>query len=354
MIKKGYSNSWRTLLVGIFTTIILVAPVRLNTIFAESSERSPSVTYNRLRATNITLIWTKGVTPLAPEQFIYTKDGLHAPYHPNQGWYDISKTTNRGGATLLCGAATAGNMLHWWFDQNKTEINSYLNKYPEKRKLFFHGKEMLDLNKVITTKNDHINSELFTYFKKKAFHNFSTQKLGVMPTQVLDMFINGYRMKLGDTKATDVSKGSTNPDTRDPRGGFFEHVFNRGNQAHLLTASHELKDQTLAQISDLIKNELESGKALALSHASFGENPNHVINIWGAAFDACGELEALYVTDSDTDGVVGMKKYIVTVNAAGKAILVPKPNEDHQEGYQLLGLYTLSTGQNIWQQSKSK
>lgn len=52
-----------------------------------------------------------------------------APYKSGNGWYDVNKTFNQD--TFLCFSATASNMLHWWMDQNRAYINSYLKNNPD-------------------------------------------------------------------------------------------------------------------------------------------------------------------------------------------------------------------------------
>lgn len=95
-----------------------------------------------------TLIWTKGMNPPAmpslnienkaeetyfvPEE---TKDakngdrkGYVSPYIPNRGWYDVKKS---GDADIsMCFSVTATNMMHWWIEQNQSNIDKYLEGNP--------------------------------------------------------------------------------------------------------------------------------------------------------------------------------------------------------------------------------
>lgn len=74
-----------------------------------------------------------------------------------------------------------------------------------------------------------------------------------------------------------------------------------------------------------------------------------MINLWGADFNAEGNLEAIYVTDSDANASIGMKKYFVGINAHGHVAISAKKIEGENIGAQVLGLFTLSSGKDIWQ-----
>ncbi len=342
----AYPNKPHSLSAGLLTAIAIFSLASSNITYADDYQRNATEAYAKEVPHQITSVWTKGVTPLTPEQFRYNnEDVIHAPYLAHQGWYDITKAFD-GKDNLLCGAATAGNMLHWWFDQNKTEIEAYLSKHPEKQKIIFNNQELFDLKAAIDTKDSQTNSQLFNYFRDKAFPNLSARQLGVMPDLVLDMFINGYYLNVFKTQSTDVNRPYQD---KDKRGGIFDAVFTRGDQTTLLTARHDLKNKGLNDISTIIKQELTEGRALALSHTYANVSISHVINLWGADFNAEGNLEAIYVTDSDANASIGMKKYFVGINAHRHVAISAKKIEGENIGAQVLGLFTLSSGKDIWQ-----
>lgn len=195
----AYPNKPHSLSAGLLTAIAIFSLASSNITYADDYQRNATEAYAKEVPHQITSVWSKGVTPLTPEQFRYNnEDVIHAPYLAHQGWYDITKAFD-GKDNLLCGAATAGNMLHWWFDQNKTEIEAYLSKHPEKQKIIFNNQELFDLKAAIDTKDSQTNSQLFNYFRDKAFPNLSARQLGVMPDLVLDMFINGYYLNVFKT-----------------------------------------------------------------------------------------------------------------------------------------------------------
>lgn len=338
-MKKYYSFS-----VAILTAATIFSLMGGNNVLADNYSNNYVTTNSDATPANITSVWTKGVTP--PTNFVEDKDGLHASYVANQGWYDITKTFN-GKDDLLCGGATAGNMLYWWLDQNKQEIETYLQKYPNKNGLIINGQELINLKDIINTKSDQKNSKLFNFFKEAAFSGYSRQRKGVMPDLVINMFINGYRLKLSDNKPTIAIN-----ELKDSRGGFFDEVFKRGEDSAILTERHNLVDNSLESISKLIRKSLDDGKALGLSHTYNSRYMGHVINLWGADFNPEGNLEAIYVTDSDSDASVGMKKYFVGVNSQGNVTISAKKIEGNNLGAQILGLFTLSTGQDIWNQNR--
>lgn len=91
-----------------------------------------------------TILWADNITPpvmngsddeKADFKRIETNQGGRkyieyvAPYKSGNGWYDVNKTFNQD--TFLCFSATASNMLHWWMDQNRAYINSYLKNNPD-------------------------------------------------------------------------------------------------------------------------------------------------------------------------------------------------------------------------------
>ncbi|HER9585336.1 TPA: IdeS/Mac family cysteine endopeptidase [Streptococcus pyogenes] len=340
MRKRCYST-----LAVVLAAVTLFALSVDRGVIADSFSANQEIRYSEVTPYHVTSVWTKGVTP--PAKFTQGEDVFHAPYVAKQGWYDITKTFN-GKDDLLCGAATAGNMLHWWFDQNNEKIEAYLKKHPDKQKIMFGDQELLDVRKVINTKGDQTNSELFNYFRDKAFPGLSARRIGVMPDLVLDMFINGYYLNVYKTQTTDVNRTYQE---KDRRGGIFDAVFTRGDQSKLLTSRHDFKEKNLKEISDLIKKELTEGKALGLSHTYANVRINHVINLWGADFDSNGNLKAIYVTDSDSNASIGMKKYFVGVNSAGKVAISAKEIKEDNIGAQVLGLFTLSTGQDSWNQT---
>ncbi|HEP1478189.1 IdeS/Mac family cysteine endopeptidase [Streptococcus pyogenes] len=333
---------------AILSVAAIFSLMGIGSVFADNTKNDQTASYTATSPSTIVSVWTKGVIPPHMNDFIQNEDVLHAPYIPHKGWYDITKTFN-GKDDLLCGAATAGNMIHWWIDQNKPQIENYLKKYPEKQQIMFKNEKMFDLREVINTKDSQTDNALFSYFKDKAFQNLSSRRLGVMPDHVIDMFINGYRIGIGNTSKTNIVKGTTDPDTRDLRGGLFDHVFHRGVQEELLTERHDLTNKTLSEISQLIKQELSEGKALAISHTYANVRINHVINLWGADINAEGNIEAIYVTDSDARSSIGMKKYAIGVNTSGKVAISAKKIEGDNVGARVLNLFTLSTGQKIWE-----
>ncbi|MGT2745088.1 IdeS/Mac family cysteine endopeptidase [Streptococcus phocae subsp. phocae] len=293
--------------------------------------------------TKVNTVWTVGMSELDTKQFKLHTDGfLHYPYQSNQGWYNITKSFN-GRDNLLCAAATAGNMLHWWFDQNEDQIKKYLDKYPEKANISFREEKFLSMEELIKTKDKQKDSALFTYFQEKAFPDISRRNTGLIVDRVLDMFINGYYLSINDLRET-----NTNNLRKDNRGGVFDHVFKRGDSRKKLTSRHDLDDKSIEEIGQLIRRELEAGKALAISYTYAGIGMAHVVNLWGADFDQDGKLVAIYVADSDNSTDVGMKKYYVGKNKEGHVAISAQKVEGDVLGSRLLRLGSLSSGKDMW------
>lgn len=83
-------------------------------------------------------VWFHGITPpdekewklLFPGVYSYAALGWKKEY----GWFDCNKlnpTADPEGVLdgMMCWAATAANLLHWWMAQNKHYIELYGNKY---------------------------------------------------------------------------------------------------------------------------------------------------------------------------------------------------------------------------------
>lgn len=91
------------------------------------------------------MIWAKGID--APRLGNVTKGGdfrrsqagqfvdYYTPFVPGKGWYDVDKRSGNDTDVNLCFAATAANMLHWWYDQNQQKIDHFLTKRDQNQPL---------------------------------------------------------------------------------------------------------------------------------------------------------------------------------------------------------------------------
>ena len=230
-------------------------------------------------------IWVNGLKNI-PSQTLwgiaYMEMGtLGLKYDPGYGWYDIKKkdaTAPTYGDHRLCWAATCSNMIHWWYDRNKENVECY-----------FNYKRATDPDYIFPSfsydKNTHKESGVFEFFKQTV-----TDKGGYVP-QGLKWFLRGEWIQPANNDSSGTEDNETSRKHRD-QGGFFGEVY---------------KDSAIEEIwqgwsgsyqaGDFIKNALNRGDVLGIDHQSM--NGNHAITLWGAAFDDQREVTTLYVCDNN-------------------------------------------------------
>lgn len=294
-----------------------------------------------------TILWADNITPpvmngsddeKADFKRIETNQGGRkyieyvAPYKSGNGWYDVNKTFNQD--TFLCFSATASNMLHWWMDQNRAYINSYLKNNPDLPK----AQEIKKLQQSPTGQH---GSNIYDKFVEQ----FADRREGYWPDILQDQFINGYRPK---------ENGGTNDpewDGKDliqngpvERGGFFYNVFG----PDILTERH-IYDYagSYSNVSKELQQFIHEGKLVSLTYDTIASA--HVVTLWGVELDPSGNVCAVYFSDSDDPDQVkeGMRRYRV-VNRNGDAF-VTTDVKDNGAGSKISCLTVLSTGKDTWE-----
>ena len=286
-----------------------------------------------------TVIWAKGINaPVMGAGGDFRKEvtqgGLdtyviyNAPFSSGNGWYDVNKTRSGGNIDIdknLCFAATASNMLHWWFDQNSENVDNYIEKNGD---IIRAGRRLSELKNSFESQED---SKIFELYKVLYGYN----ERGFYTDLLMDLFINGYRPKLSG--ATNIENDNLIPDNN---GGFFYDVFK----------GEKLTDRTYGgdyeYLSEKLKEVLGDGGLVGLSHKALSRN--HIVTLWGAEYDLNGNLKAVYVSDSDDqdESDVGMKRYEVR-NVGGKAKLSTNIS-DKSAGAAVGYLHILYLGSNRW------
>ncbi|MFQ9309111.1 MAG: IdeS/Mac family cysteine endopeptidase [Paraclostridium sordellii] len=285
-------------------------------------------------------VFSKGVNPPSDSDYTILKEYGYtipvAPYKPGMGWYDANKLFNGAGDDSLCSGATAANMLNWWMNQNADYINRYLD---------LHGENSTCINKDFgisqnaTISNFRMNpDDLFRYITK-CFGNQT--KKGIHPRSTLFWFLNGHDLnyRLPENKI-------------DPRGGFFQDVFNDFSITDQMGCSY-FTDLNYCLLDNLHKN-----KGIGISYNTpFGAS--HIVSLWGAKFDTNGNLLGVFITDSNDgktliDGKSGDTYGMVYMNVVkevnnGKARLTSKVTPSGNIGAPILDLYTIDTGKSIWE-----
>ena len=294
-----------------------------------------------------TILWADNITPpvmngsddeKADFKRIETNQGGRkyieyvAPYKSGNGWYDVNKTFNQD--TFLCFSATASNMLHWWMDQNRAYINSYLKNNPDLPK----AQEIKKLQQSPTGQH---GSNIYDKFVEQ----FANRREGYWPDILQDQFINGYKPK---------ENGGTNDpewDGKDliqngpvKRGGFFYNVFG----PDILTERHFYDYAgSYSNVSKELQQFIREGKIVSLTYDTIASA--HVVTLWGVELDPSGNVCAVYFSDSDDPDQVkeGMRRYRV-VNRNGDAFVTTDVKDDGA-GSKISCLTALSTGKDTWE-----
>ena len=286
-----------------------------------------------------TVIWAKGISaPVMGAGGDFRKEVTQggfdtyviykAPFSSGNGWYDVNKTRSGGNIDIdknLCFAATASNMLHWWFDQNSENVDNYIAKNGD---IIRAGRRLSELKNSFESQED---SKIFELYKVLYGYN----ERGFYTDLLMDLFINGYRPRLSG--ATNIENDNLIPDNN---GGFFYDVFK----------GEKLTDRTYGgdyeYLSEKLKEVLGDGGLVGLSHKALSRN--HIVTLWGAEYDLNGNLKAVYVSDSDDqdESDVGMKRYEVR-NVGGKAKLSTNIS-DKSAGAAVGYLHILYLGNNRW------
>lgn len=200
-------------------------------------------------------------------------------WKPEYGWYDVNKTSSvdsdynleKAKDDNLCWAATASNILHWWFRVNADYIRRYDELHPDKAKI----RPSSEYPKTGTQNmggSIYQESEIFQYF----INHFVDE--GGWGDDGFNWFVSG-------TVPTMPAM------TQDSGGGFFSDVFPKGK--HLATNKQGLsKDIFTETIIDVIENH----KALGLTSLS---GRTHLMSVWGAEFDDEGYVKAIYLADNN-------------------------------------------------------
>lgn len=286
-----------------------------------------------------TVIWAKGINaPVMGAGGDFRKEvtqgGLDtyviykAPFSSGDGWYDVNKTRSGGNIDIdknLCFAATASNMLHWWFDQNSENVDNYIAKNGD---IIRANRRLSELKNSFESQEE---SKIFELYKVLYGYN----ERGFYTDLLMDLFINGYRPRLSG--ATNIENDNLIPDNN---GGFFYDVFK----------GEKLTDRTdggdYEYLSEKLKEVLGDGGLVGLSHKALSRN--HIVTLWGAEYDLKGNLKAVYVSDSDDqdESDLGMKRYEVS-NVGGKAKLSTNIS-DKSAGAAVGYLHILYLGSNNW------
>lgn len=251
------------------------------------------------------------------------------------GWYDCNKTFEyKGGDGNMCWAATASNLLHWWLNHNSKYVQAYETAHP--------GNSCPKGYRQMT-EADQNHSDIFNFFKQ----NFPN--LGSWETGGVNWFINGDGQKLNANYNTDFK-------------GFFSEVFSKDNAVATDTYNMSKENFNL-----WMKEAFRMNKAIGFSVYGFANAGSgmHAMTIWGAEFDANGNVAYLYFCDnnqSEQDPNYGaIKRYKVvyklgetSYDKTRETFLAPLDNIEgtpSQRTSMICSLTLVDLRQDIWQKA---
>ncbi len=266
-----------------------------NYVISAGKELQVELTQKKNENPNVTIKWVYGIgepTEAEKEEGKIPVYGGEKKFYWDDNkifWWNESTTTkwfNNRKVSLLgipapegadgnqCWAKTASNMLHWWFVQNKDNIDRYIQHKTEEEK----GKYAHYYKRELPTEREKEKSYIANIFRIQA----SNSQQGNYTISGLSWYLYGN---------PSVSKDST---FKGP--ALFKDIFNKDNTP--------IKVETItdkASFNKIISDAIESEKAIGIDvWGSKGVNDYaHAITLWGAAFDEDGNILAIYVVDNN-------------------------------------------------------
>lgn len=204
------------------------------------------------------------------------------------GWFDCNKTFNYDGDGNMCWAAAASNLIHWWMAQNRKYIEAYDKEYGPEYKGIDRPEKY---SKMTETNQQH--SEVFNLFKS-CFNN-----QGSWDTGGVNWYVNGNKQKLTYCKWQDFH-------------GFFSKVFSKDD-----AVAKETYDTSKETFNQWIKDAFRYNQAIGFAAYDFAgrDTKSHSMVIWGAEFDAEGNVAFVYICDNnnsaDEPNHASLKRYKV-------------------------------------------
>lgn len=192
-------------------------------------------------------------------------DHTHAP---NEGFPDGNQ----------CWAKTDANMLHWWFEQNKDNIDKYKKKKSTEAtaegKVFDKTPYEPYYTRGLADDKEHEKSSIANLFRKECINK------GGDPANGLAWYLFGLNF--------------ANAKNKNSSPALFKDVFNKDN-----TPVARVTIRTKKEFEDTLKAALNSKKAVGLNRYGAEDNTQHAITLWGAAFDEDDNIIAIYVVDNN-------------------------------------------------------
>jgi len=268
-------------------------------IFA-GKELQVKLTQKKNENPNVTIKWVYGIEgPTAEEKKpVEIQDSNPPEYHRMPYvfyWYETEHTkffnTRKMGPTgsnnqgfsdgSQCWAKSSSNMLHWWFEQNKENVEKYMEKKGITKE---NNPTMYEMYNPVYTRglpdtDENIKSSIANEFRKKCPNSTNG-----------NWIYSGLRWYLYGLKGLAKDK------TYSP--ALFKDVFGKGEENDPVVAEGTY---TKKIFEDILKDALlnpNSKKAVGV-HVHDEGKYGHGITLWGAAFDEEENVIAIYVCDNN-------------------------------------------------------
>lgn len=257
--------------------------------------------------------WVYGIKEPLPEQ--WNADHTQLKWTDGCGWFDCNKV-NPSGITsgddgLMCWAASASNLIHWWLAQNAgTEaVRAY------------QGPEAVP--------SDMLHSQVFQLYKD----HFPNR--GEYPLKAVNWFFNGvFQKRIYET------------DPVDPSAGFFRSWLGTNS----LGKEYSNYELTRDGFNRIVKHALSSGQGMMFV-INLGKNwSTHAVTLWGVSFDESGLADTLYMVDNndgryDARGTIrAMKVKYLPYSSSNSELYPYVPNSLGDFTIRIESLCTLSLG----------
>lgn len=273
-------------------------------------------------------VWVDGIRE--PEEgawlqlFPETYSTYYLPWKPEYGWYDCDKlnpTANASGVPdgMMCWAAGASNLLHWWIARNIDYVERYDYKGPDYTYPLDKPQE----------------SDIFQCFIDAFVDEAGYGDAG------LNWFIHG------------VKPSAPAMDKPENPGGYFKDVFPDG-----VRLGARISGLSKTRFNETIKDALRNRKGIGFSKGAVYSS--HIMTIWGAEFDEEGYVSHIYIADNND-----RYDYDASLNIGcfrNEIVYVTLPEGSTQTHYKtgylgnpdasipINSLFTVELGQEYWEQ----
>ena len=220
-------------------------------------------------------VWVYGINP--PEegawrQIFSNYSTYYLSLKEEYGWYDVNKRYTSDAPDkfpdgMMCWAASASNLLHWWMDRNEEYIDKYikLGKYkgPDCKYNFVNAKTQTEQE-----------SQIFQTF----MDSFEDEAGNI--DDGINWFIHGAKPRL---PAMDLPANYA---------GYFKDVFPDG-----VKLAANIAGMGKETFNKAIKDALLNNKGIGFNSGTVKNT--HAMTIWGVEFDENGDVSYIYFVDNN-------------------------------------------------------